>query len=97
MSNVAMSYLRFSARQCLEHPWLANDDILVDLLHELETEWMRGCLARRRWHRALNALKAMHTMKKLTFPDIVPGKLDIVFVEIRNNFTTDDFRCRSRL
>ena len=26
-----------------------------------------------RWHRALNALKAMHTMKKLTFPDIVPG------------------------
>ena len=27
-----------------------------------------------RWYRALNALKAMHTMQKLTFPETVPGK-----------------------
>ena len=27
-----------------------------------------------RWYRALNALKAMHTMQKLTFPETVPGE-----------------------
>ena len=27
-----------------------------------------------RWYRALNALKAMHTMVKLTFPETVPGE-----------------------
>ena len=27
-----------------------------------------------RWYRALNALKAMHTMQKLTFPETVPGQ-----------------------
>ena len=80
-----------TARECLEHPWVLDDDIYVDMLQvcwppigqywqycrligqELETFWMRRCLARRRWHRALNALKAMHTMKKLTFPCVVPG------------------------
>ena len=29
-----------------------------------------------RWYRALNALKAMHTMQKLTFPETVPGKFN---------------------
>ena len=64
---------RFTARQSLEHPWLEDDDLYIDVIQELETSWMRRCLARRRWHRALNALKAMHTMKKLTFPEVVPG------------------------
>lgn len=64
---------RLTARDCLAHPWLADTDIYIDILHELETRWMRRCLARRRWHRALNALKAMHTMVQNTFPDIVPG------------------------
>ena len=31
-----------------------------------------------RWYRALNALKAMHTMVKLTFPETVPGKEKII-------------------
>ena len=64
---------RLTARQCLEHPWLEDEDLYIDVLQELETSWMRACLARRRWHRALNTLKAMHTIKKLTFPDVVPG------------------------
>lgn len=63
---------RLTAEQCLSHPWLADEDIYIDVLHELETTWMRKCLARRRWYRALNALKAMHTMVKLTFPETVP-------------------------
>ena len=33
--------------------------------------WWSFC---RRWFRALNALKAMHTMQKLTFPETVPGQ-----------------------
>lgn len=63
---------RLTADQCLAHAWLADEDIYIDVLHELETTWMRKCLARRRWYRALNALKAMHTMVKLTFPETVP-------------------------
>eukprot|EP00092_Neocalanus_flemingeri_P028870 GFUD01031348.1.p1 GENE.GFUD01031348.1~~GFUD01031348.1.p1 ORF type:complete len:678 (-),score=184.77 GFUD01031348.1:119-2152(-) len=63
---------RLTAEQCLSHAWLADADIYIDVLHELETTWMRRCLARRRWYRALNALKAMHTMVKLTFPETVP-------------------------
>ena len=66
-------HFRLTARQSLEHPWLEDEDLYIDVLQELETSWMRACLARRRWHRALNTLKAMHTMKKLTFPDVVPG------------------------
>ena len=31
-----------------------------------------------RWYRALNALKAMHTMQKLTFPETVPGELIMI-------------------
>jgi len=63
---------RLTAKQCLAHAWLTDADIYIDVLHELETTWMRRCLARRRWYRALNALKAMHTMVKLTFPETVP-------------------------
>jgi len=63
---------RLTAKDCLAHAWLADEDIYIDVLHELETTWMRRCLARRRWYRALNALKAMHTMVKLTFPETVP-------------------------
>jgi len=63
---------RLSAKACLQHPWLVGEHIYIDMLQELETTWMRRCLARRRWYRALNALKAMHTMQKLTFPETVP-------------------------
>ena len=40
---------RLSAEQCLAHPFLADETIYIDVLHELETTWMRRCLARRRW------------------------------------------------
>ena len=39
---------RYSATECLAHPWLSGEDIYIDVLHELETTWMRRCLARRR-------------------------------------------------
>merc|ERR550532_3706905 len=31
---------RMTARECLEHPWVLDDDIYVDMLQELETFWM---------------------------------------------------------
>ena len=39
---------RLTASECLAHPWLSGADIYIDVLHELETSWMRSCLARRR-------------------------------------------------
>ena len=39
---------RYSAGDSLAHPWLSGADIYVDVLHELETTWMRSYLARRR-------------------------------------------------
>ena len=39
---------RLTAVQCLSHPWLSGDVIYIDVLNELETTWMRRCLARRR-------------------------------------------------
>ena len=39
---------RFTAEECMAHPWLSGADIYIDVLHELETTWMRRCLARRR-------------------------------------------------
>ena len=39
---------RLTAEKCLAHAFLADEDIYVDVLHELETTWMRRCLARRR-------------------------------------------------
>ena len=58
-----------------------------------------------RWYRALNALKAMHTMQKLTFPETVPGtKIYIFFslLEKGENFIWSDIciiwlqkRCRN--
>jgi len=73
---------RLSAKECLAHPWLAGGHVGRDMLQELETTWMRRCLARRRWYRALNALKAMHTMQKLTFPETVPGELVYLVIKL---------------
>jgi len=65
---------RLAAREALEHPWLDSDRVYVEVLFELETTWMRKCLARRRWYRALNALRAMHTMRKFSLPDSPSGE-----------------------
>ena len=32
----------------------------------LETAWMRGILARRRWHRWFHAINATHKLRKLS-------------------------------
>ena len=39
---------RLTAEECLAHPWLSGDVIYIDVINELETTWMRRCLARRR-------------------------------------------------
>ena len=39
---------RLTAEECLAHPWLSGDVTYMNVLNELETTWMRRCLARRR-------------------------------------------------
>jgi hypothetical protein len=48
-ANVMQLGGRLSAQAALEHPWLDSDRVYVDVLFELETTWMRKCLARRRY------------------------------------------------
>ena len=54
---------RLSAAQCLEHQWLTGS--YLDTLKQLETTWMRKYLAKRRWQRWFNTVKAMNRMKHL--------------------------------
>jgi len=57
-----------SAEEALEHPWLttADDSAKVDVLRTLETGWMKQLLARRRWQRWYNAVRAMQRMRRLS-------------------------------
>lgn len=49
---------RLSAEECLKHVWLRGGRLEHQpTLVELETKWMKQCLARRRWHRAFNAIQ----------------------------------------
>ena len=50
---------RRDAAACLSHPWLTDSGLYVEVLYTLETEWMRGLLARRRWVRWYHAITAM--------------------------------------
>jgi hypothetical protein len=54
---------RFTASQSLEHPWLTSS--YLDTLKNLETAWIRKYLARRRWQRWFNAIKAMNRMRNM--------------------------------
>ncbi len=56
-------YSRLSASQCLEHQWLTGS--YLDTLKQLETTWMRKYLAKRRWQRWFNAVRAMNRIKHL--------------------------------
>lgn len=56
---------RLSASQCLEHPWLSTAS-LNDTLYTMETRWMKKLLARRRWHRWFNAVRAAQRIRKLS-------------------------------
>lgn len=68
--------LRPSASDCLAHEWLAVSDgnNNVEIIMELETSWMKKCLARRRWYRAFNTLKAMHIIRKLSSTEYKSGE-----------------------
>lgn len=54
---------RLSASQCLEHQWLTGS--YLDTLKALETTWMRKYLAKRRWQRWYNTVRAMNRMQRL--------------------------------
>ena len=57
---------RLTAGDCLSHPWMTDNRVYVEVLHSLQTDWMRGILARRRWHRWHHAITAMNRMRQLT-------------------------------
>eukprot|EP00090_Calanus_glacialis_P019352 TRINITY_DN29735_c0_g1_i1.p1 TRINITY_DN29735_c0_g1~~TRINITY_DN29735_c0_g1_i1.p1 ORF type:complete len:113 (-),score=32.54 TRINITY_DN29735_c0_g1_i1:34-333(-) len=63
---VLQSQNRFSALECLSHPWLTDNRVYVDVLHTLQTAWMKGILARRRWHRWYHAITAMRRIRKMS-------------------------------
>lgn len=54
---------RMTAPRCLEHQWLTGS--YLDTLKALETTWMRKYLAKRRWQRWFNTVKAMNRMQRL--------------------------------
>ncbi|QQP37447.1 Uncharacterized protein FKW44_017715, partial [Caligus rogercresseyi] len=55
---------RMSASQALKHEWMTGS--YLETLKVLETTWMRKYLARRRWQRWFNTVKAMNRLKNLT-------------------------------
>ncbi len=63
---------RATAEECLRHRWLtASRETVergssVDMLQTLETTWMKQLLARRRWQRWYNAVRAMQRMRKFS-------------------------------
>ncbi len=58
--------MRMSATECLAHPWLTSDADYVDILQTLETRWMKQVLARRRWQRWYNAVRATQRIRKFS-------------------------------
>jgi serine/threonine protein kinase len=52
---------RLTTTQCLEHNWLTT--VYLDTIKTLETQLIRKYLARRRWQRWFNAIRAMNRMK----------------------------------
>jgi len=57
---------RMSMNQCLQHKWLEMQIEPGETLQALETRWMRKLLARRRWQRWYNAVRATQRIKKLS-------------------------------
>ena len=51
---------RYTTSDCLEHRWLTT--AYLDTLKNLETVWIRKYLARRRWQRWYNTIRAMNRM-----------------------------------
>ncbi len=58
---------RMTATECLDHKWLTRaSDSSAELLQTLETSWMKQLLARRRWQRWYNAVRATQRIRKLS-------------------------------
>lgn len=57
---------RRSADSCLEHSWLTDKTEYAESLYTLETTWMKQLLARRRWQRWFNAVRAMQRIRKIS-------------------------------
>ena len=58
---------RMTAKACMQHPWLASEQPdHIDTLYTLETSWMKQLLARRRWHRWFNAVRAAQRIRKFS-------------------------------
>ena len=62
---------RLSPSLALSHPWLTHIGLQSGLSEKehwrtLETAWMKGILARRRWQRWFHAITAMHRIRKLS-------------------------------
>ena len=57
---------RMSLQRCLEHRWLASEAKSAESLQTLEVRWMKKLLARRRWHRWYNTVRATQRIRKLS-------------------------------
>ena len=66
LTNFSIFQERQSADECLSHPWLTDNRVYVEVLYSLQTSWMKGILARRRWHRWYHAITAMNRMKMMS-------------------------------
>ena len=58
--------MKFTIFFTLGHKWLTTT--YLDKIKRLETTLIRRYLARRRWHRWYNAIKAMNRMKSFARP-----------------------------
>lgn len=64
--------LRLTAEECLQHKWLRTGVKRLPHMNsviELETSFMKKCLARRRWYRAFNTLQ-VNFIQRQSFPFI---------------------------
>ena len=57
---------RMKVSECLKHSWLMEKTEPIENLQTLETKWMKQVLARRRWQRWFNAVKAMQRIRKIS-------------------------------
>ena len=58
---------RYTTSDCLESKWLTT--AYLDTLKNLETVWIRKYLARRRWQRWYNTIRAMNRMIHMGLDD----------------------------
>jgi len=58
---------RLTGAQCLNHPWLNEIKILKGFV--LNTSFMRKYLARRRWHKAIAAVRAVNRIRNMVKDD----------------------------